>query len=256
MENRSKINNEIYNTLGERWYTAFDDPVALLRQESKTKIPWVLEKIRASTSVQTGLKVLDVGCGAGFLSNRLSEEGFDVHGIDVSEESLYVAQKYDKTGRVQYQKADAYQLPFPDAHFDIVTAMDFLEHVDKPEDVVKEISRVLKPGGLFFFHTFNRNWLANIVIIKLVEILVKNTPKHMHVIELFITPEELTQFCKNQHMNVLGMTGIRPRFSTITLRSLLKRSVPEDFSFTLTKSLKLSYLGFAKKEAEGEILPQ
>ncbi len=247
METKSGINNDIYNTLGERWYTAFDDPVALLRQESKTKIPWVLEKVKKTYGDKKDLKILDVGCGAGFLSNKLALEFKEVHGVDISEESLYIAKKYDQSGKVQYQKADAYQLPFLDQQFDVVTAMDFLEHVDNPEQVVKEISRVLKPGGLFFFHTFNRNFLAKIVIIKLVEIFVKNTPKNMHVIELFITPEELKQFCTNQSMTVQEMTGIRPRFSTITLKSLFTGTVPVNFGFTLTKSLKLSYLGYAIK---------
>jgi 2-polyprenyl-6-hydroxyphenyl methylase / 3-demethylubiquinone-9 3-methyltransferase len=250
MENKSLINNELYNTLGERWYTAFDDPVALLRQESKTKIPWVLEKVKALKPSAEKLKVLDVGCGAGFLSNRLATEGFDVHGIDLSHDSLCVAAKYDVTRKVKYQEANAYKLPFADAQFDVVTAMDFLEHVEDPEKVVQEVSRVLKPGGLFFFHTFNRNWLAYLVIIKLVEFLVKNTPKHMHVLNLFIKPEELERFCNRSQMQVLEMTGIRPRFSTITLKSLLTRTVPENFAFALTPSLKLSYLGLAQKKID------
>jgi 2-polyprenyl-6-hydroxyphenyl methylase/3-demethylubiquinone-9 3-methyltransferase len=125
--------------------------------------------------------------------------------------------------------------------------MDFLEHVDDPAKAVNEIARVLKPNGQFFFHTFNRNWLANIVIIKLVEKLVKNTPKNMHVIELFITPEELTQMCIESGMQVQAMTGIRPRFSTLTVSSIFTGVVPEKFSFKLTKSLKLSYMGYALK---------
>ncbi len=251
MENRSEINNELYNLLGERWYTAYDDPVALLRQESKTKIPWILDRIKNEYGQDKNREILDVGCGGGFLSNRLSQEGYAVSAVDLSEESLYVARKYDQTNRVRYQKADAYHLPYANAQFDVVSAMDFLEHVEEPERVIKEVSRVLKPGGLFFFHTFNRNLLANIVIIRMVKALVKNTPKNMHVIELFITPKELTKFCLNHDMQVTEMTGLRPRFSTITLKGLLTRTVPENFTFTLTSSLKLSYLGFARKQNRG-----
>lgn len=250
---KTEINNELYNYLGERWYTAFDDPVALLRQESKTKFPWVIERIRSEFDDDPSrlLQVLDVGCGGGFLSNRLAEEHCAVTAVDLSEESLYVARKYDQTQSVQYMKADAYKLPFENGQFDVVTAMDFLEHVENPEAVVEEISRVLKPAGLFFFHTFNRSFLAKLVIIKLVEILVKNTPKNMHVLELFITPEELSEFCVRHGMHVIEMTGLRPRFSTITLKGLLTRTVPENFGFTLTPSLKLSYLGYARK-AQGD----
>ena len=245
-----QIDNSIYDTLGDRWYTAFDDPVALLRAESKTKVPWVLEKIKSHFANFEKLKLLDVGCGAGFLSNSLATHGLQVTGLDVSADSLAVAKKYDKTQTAEYILGDAYRLPFPEASFDIVTAMDFLEHVDNPQLAIQEISRVLKPGGLFFFHTFNRNWLANIVIIQLVEKLVKNTPKNMHVIDLFITPEELSKMCLNSSMHVQQMTGIRPRFSTLTAKSIWTGVVPEKFSFKLTGSLKLSYMGYATRSKE------
>jgi 2-polyprenyl-6-hydroxyphenyl methylase/3-demethylubiquinone-9 3-methyltransferase len=248
---QNQIDNSIYDTLGDRWYTAFDDPVALLRAESKAKVPWVLAKIEKYFTVPSQVHCLDVGCGAGFLSNRLAAEGFSVTGLDLSEESLKVARKHDSTQKAQYVSGDAYKLPFADQSFDVVTAMDFLEHVDNPLQSIQEISRVLKPGGLFFFHTFNRNWLAKLVIIKLVEKLVKNTPKNMHVIELFITPKELTEMCTKENLIVKDMTGIRPLFSTITLKSIFTGVVPERFGFKLTGSLKLSYMGYAVKKAKG-----
>jgi len=249
METKTEINNKLYNSLGDDWYKAYDHPVALLRQEAKIKFSWINERIKQAKIQNLPLQILDVGCGGGFLSNRLAQEKYAVTGIDLSEESLEVARKHDQTHQVQYINADAYKLPFKSASFDVVTAMDFLEHVELPEKVVEEISRVLKPGGIFFFHTFNRNWLSHLVIIKLVELLVKNTPQNLHVIDLFIKPEELTQFCRNNEMNIAEMTGIRPCFSTITLRGLLNRTVPENFAFTLTPSLKLSYLGYAIKDS-------
>lgn len=249
MQKNSEIDNSIYNTLGDRWYTAYDDPVAVLRAESKVKAPWVIERIKNRFTELSQARHLDVGCGAGFLSNQLSQEGLDVTGLDMSAESLHVAGKYDQTRKVKYVAGDAYSLPFPDASFDSVSAMDFLEHVDNPLRAVGEMSRVLKPGGLFFFHTFNRNWLAHLVVIRLLEFLVKNTPPRMHVIELFITPEELRNQCQACNLEVLEMTGIRPRFSTLTLKSILTGVVPEKFSFKLTPSLKLSYMGYAQKKS-------
>lgn len=248
METKAEVNNVLYNTLGEDWYTAYDHPVALLRQEAKIKFSWINERIQKEKIQIIPLQILDVGCGGGFLSNRLAEEKYSVTAIDLSEESLEIARKHDQTKKVLYINADAYKLPFKSASFDVVTAMDFLEHVDEPEKVIEEISRVLKSGGMFFFHTFNRNWLSHFVIIKLVELLVKNTPPNLHVIDLFIKPDELSQFCRNNEMSVAEMTGIRPCFSTITLRDLLNRTVPENFTFMLTPSLKLSYLGYAIKD--------
>jgi 2-polyprenyl-6-hydroxyphenyl methylase/3-demethylubiquinone-9 3-methyltransferase len=242
-----KVNNDIYDTYGDRWYTAFDDPVALLRSESKIKTPWILDKIKQHNYLSPNTRVLDIGCGAGFLSNELALHGLQVTGVDLSVESLNVARKYDATKSVQYLSADAYQLPFAEESFDVITAMDFLEHVEHPEDVIKEFSRVLKTDGIFIFHTFNRNPLAFLIIIKFVEWFVKNTPKNMHVLHLFIKPRELEEFCLKANMTPLQMVGIRPVFKSIPVRNILSRIVPETLRFEITKSLMLSYMGIALK---------
>lgn len=241
MANTSQINNAIYDEYGEKWYTADDDPVALLRAENKVKTPWILERMGASS------KVLDVGCGAGFLTNELALHGHQVTGIDLSEESLKVAAAHDQSGHVAYLKASAYELPFAAETFDVVTALDFLEHVDDPARAIKEFSRVLKPGGKFFFHTFNRNALSWLVVIKLVEWLIPKTPKNMHVIELFIKPQELQNFARGAGMEVKELTGIKPVFSSIPLKGIFSGRVPEDLRFELTCNLLLSYMGVAEK---------
>jgi 2-polyprenyl-6-hydroxyphenyl methylase/3-demethylubiquinone-9 3-methyltransferase len=241
MDPKSQIDNSIYDRLGRDWYEADDDPVALLRAESKVKTPWILARLAPES------KVLDVGCGAGFLSNALATKGHTMTGIDVSRESLRVAALYDATKAVTYLEADAYDLPFPDATFDAVTAMDFLEHVEDPERAIAEMSRVLKPGGLFFFHTFNKNVLAWLVVIKLVEWLLPKTPKNMHLLRLFIKPRDLEHFCRRQGLAVEEMVGIRPMLSTIPWTRLFSGRVPPELRFTLTSNTLLSYMGRAQK---------
>jgi 2-polyprenyl-6-hydroxyphenyl methylase/3-demethylubiquinone-9 3-methyltransferase len=250
----AEINNDIYNLYGDRWYTAYDDPIALLRAESLVKLPWITERLKKFDMIKESTSVLDVGCGAGFLSNALALTGMKVTGVDLSEDSLAVARKYDKSKKVEYISADAYHLPFADASFDVLTAMDFLEHVDRPQDIIQEFSRVLKPGGIFIFHTFNRNLLAYFVIIKAVEWLVKNTPKNMHILELFIKPKELETYCSRSHLFVSEWTGIRPVLTSVPLRSLFSGIVPKSMRFTLTPSLWLSYMGLAKKQDSMPVL--
>lgn len=240
-----QVNNSFYEAYGDRWYTAYDDPIALLRAENKVKFPWIVQHM--NTHLPADASVLDIGCGGGFLSNDLARAGFKVTGVDLSKESLKVAEAYDETHSVKYEIADAFHLPYPDNSFDAVTAMDFLEHVDDPDKVIKEFSRVLKPGGLFFFHTFNRNPMSWLVVIKFVEWLVKNTPKDMHVLRYFIKPQELEKYCHSAEMRVLQMTGLRPVFSTISLKSLFTGVIPERMRFTLTGSKMISYLGLAMK---------
>jgi 2-polyprenyl-6-hydroxyphenyl methylase / 3-demethylubiquinone-9 3-methyltransferase len=241
MASSEQVDNSIYEKYGESWYTADDDPVALLRAENKVKSPWILERLANKS------KVLDVGCGAGFLTNELARHGHEVTGIDASEDSLRVARLYDETHSVEYQVADAYKLPFADQTFDVVTALDFLEHVENPAAAIAEMSRVLKPGGQFFFHTFNRHPLAWLVVIKLVEWLIPKTPKNMHVLRLFVKPSELKSYCEASGMQVNEMVGIRPVISSIPLKSLFSGRVPECLRFELTRSLLLSYMGVAKK---------
>src|SRR5436190_23343365 len=153
------VNNEIYHELGERWYKAKDDPIALLRAESRARNGWIGRNIRKHFPQATA-HILDVGCGAGFLANDLARQGFPVTGLDASESSLVVARRYDATGRVNYQTGAAYHLPYADESFEVACAMDFLEHIENPKQVIAEIASVLKPDGLFCFHTFNRNFLA------------------------------------------------------------------------------------------------
>lgn len=234
-----EVNNSFYDQYGDRWYTAYDDPIALLRAEGRLKAKWVISRI-PSTSL-----ILDVGCGAGFLCNQLAAQGHKVTGIDQSASSLQVAATHDPTRSVRYVQGDALQLPFEDASFDVVTNMDFLEHVDRPEISVRECARVLKPGGLFFYHTFNRSWLSHLFVIKSVEWFVKNTPERMHVLDLFIKPKELIEMCKSSGLTPIEQIGIRPVPKLSWVKMAWTREVPRDFEFETSSWLGMSYMGLA-----------
>lgn len=240
-----QVDNSIYNNYGVRWYTAYDDPVALLRAENKVKFPWIL-KVLKEHSVSDA-KILDIGCGGGFLSNELAKNGYAVTGVDLSPESLHIAKIFDVTQTVKYEVADAFKLPYPDDTFDAVTAMDFLEHVEKPAEVIKEFSRVLKPGGLFFFHTFNRNLISWLIVIKFVEWFVKNTPKNMHILRLFIKPCELRKYCQDSGIQVYDIKGVRPVLSSFSFRMVRTGVVSKHMRFKLIKSTLMSYIGFGTK---------
>lgn len=244
---RRQVNNTIYEALGARWYEAQDDPVALLRAEARLRNPWVIERI-AKRFANRRPRILDVGCGAGFLANALAKKGYDVTGVDVSPRSLHVAAEHDHTASVRYRVADACALPYTDRSFDVVCAMDFLEHVEEPSKVIAEASRVLAPGGLFFFHTFNRTPLAWLVVLKGVEWFVENVPPDLHVYRLFLKPKEVESMCKEEGLEVNELTGSRPVIgSKAFLRMLLTGVVPKDFAFTFCSSTQVAYTGMATR---------
>jgi 2-polyprenyl-6-hydroxyphenyl methylase/3-demethylubiquinone-9 3-methyltransferase len=241
------INNDFYESLQEKWYTANDHPIALLRSENALRARWVSHEIKRMLG--KGAKILDLGCGAGFLSNDLSADGFDVTGIDLSRNSLKVAKHYDKTQRVNYLYGDVYAPPFEDSTFDVVCAMDILEHVENPSLLIQQASRVLRHGGVFFFHTFNRNLFSNLIVIKGVDWFVKNAPPHMHVYELFIKPAELEMMCREYALQPKYFTGLAPCFWSFSFwKMLFTREVPKDFRFVFVKSLSTGYCGYAMKE--------
>ncbi|HXG46932.1 MAG TPA: class I SAM-dependent methyltransferase [Methylomirabilota bacterium] len=88
-------------------------------------------------------RALDVGCGVGQVVARLTEAGFEAHGVDVSEPNIERARKV--SGRCQLY--DGRRLPFPDGHFASAGALNVLEHVEAPEDFIAELVRVVEPGG-------------------------------------------------------------------------------------------------------------
>jgi 2-polyprenyl-6-hydroxyphenyl methylase/3-demethylubiquinone-9 3-methyltransferase len=253
-----EVNNEIYRMLGDLWYTSFDSPVALLRAEARLNAPWIAERALAELGDDTQLRVLDVGCGAGFVANDLArrDRRFDILGVDVAGDALDVARRHDVTGRVRWLEADARSLPLADESFDVVYAMDFLEHVDPVEAYVAEVSRVLRPGGLFFFHTFNRTWLAWLVIIKAVEIFVRNVPRHLHVLRAFVRPSELATACEANDLTVREIRGSRPKLSLALVRLGLSGVVPPDLEFRHVRSTRTGYGGYAQKATVGKDGPR
>ena len=92
---------------------------------------------------EPGARALDVGCGVGQVVARLSEAGFEAHGVDVSEPNIERAKRFCPRCRIY----DGRKLPFPDAHFASVGALNVLEHVDEPESFIKELVRVTRIGG-------------------------------------------------------------------------------------------------------------
>lgn len=246
---KSFVDNDIYHKYGERWYTANDDPVALLRAETRLRNQWILSEIKRRFP-ERRLRILDLGCGPGFLTNELARHRFHVTGLDSSQSTLEVAARHDMTGTVDYCRGDANMLGFKRCSFDAVCAMDFLEHVEDPLRIVREVSTVLKPSGLFFFYTFNRNLISWLVVIKGVEWFIRNTPPHMHCLEYFIKPAELEQMCRENGLEVVQCRGVVPKvFRASFWKMLMTGIVDNQFAFKFTDHTTIGYIGIAVRAA-------
>ena len=250
MEKSEKvINNVFYDDLKEQWMEREDHPIALLRAENQIRNPWIAKVIKERKKASA--KVLDIGCGGGLLTNYLAQEGHQVSGIDLSSSSLEIGIKNDLSKTVEYKEANAYELPYQNGSFDVVAAMDVLEHVENPEKVISQASRVLRKNGLFFFHTFNRNLLSYLLVIKGVEWFIPNTPKNMHVYSLFIKPRELQALCNHHHLFLEDIVGLRPSFKmSFFWKRLISKNAAANIKFTFSKSLMTGYCGFAVKATE------
>ena len=240
---------QTYDPLAERLYEAHNDPAALVRCQNKLEIPWVLETIRRHIGYHA--EILDMGCGAGFITNALAIAGHEVTGVDLSGSCLKIAEAKDATGKVKYVLGDVYQLPFSRESFDVVVAMDLLEHVVDPQKVISQATRVLRPGGLFIYNTFNKNPFSWLLVVKGIPWFVKNTPEDYHVYSLFITPRKLEEWMEDGGLDPIEKKGIRPVFAQKSLVDLLRTGeVSDNFRFKFTKQCLIGYTGFAKKMRE------
>lgn len=98
-----------------------------------------------------GEKVLDIGCGDGAYDRKIARAGAEVTGIDIHEKRLAAARRYYQSERTKFLFMDASRLDFPDAAFDKALSLCVVEHLADDELVMRNLSRVLKPGGLFVF---------------------------------------------------------------------------------------------------------
>lgn len=242
------VNNAFYDQLNDKWWEASDHPIALLRAENQIRNPWISDMIK--THCGSPVKVLDIGCGGGLLTTHLAMHNHIVTGIDTSQSSLDIARAKDPSGNITYLQSCAMNLPFEKNCFDVVTAMDLLEHVPCYKSVIKEASKTLKKDGLFFFHTFNRNFLSYVMIIKGVEWFVKNTPENMHVYDKFITPKELKNTLHEHNLEIMSLQGLIPDFTSKGLwKMLICKKVDSDFRFKFVKNTLTGYVGIAKKKS-------
>ena len=177
-----------------------------------------------------GLKVLDVGCGGGLVSEALAAFGAQVTGIDMGEAPLSVAQLHLlESGReVEYLKITAEQLAEQrPGEYDIVTCLEMLEHVPDPSLVIQACSKLVKPNGDVYFSTINRNPKAWLFAIVGAEYVLNLLPRGTHEYNKLIKPSELDLWAREASLKTQKMIGLH--FNPITQRYKLAPGVDVNY---------------------------
>jgi 2-polyprenyl-6-hydroxyphenyl methylase / 3-demethylubiquinone-9 3-methyltransferase len=184
----------------------------------------------------TGKRIVDVGCGGGILSEGLAKLGSDVTGIDLSAELIDIADLHGLESGIEvtYQKISAEDMAEQQAEqFDVVTCMEMLEHVPDPASIIRACAAMVKPGGLVFFSTLNRQSKAYVLAIVAAEYLLRMLPKGTHDFKTFIKPSELSQSARAAGLALQGMVGIEYN--------------PFNKRFSLGKDVDVNYIAAFKR---------
>jgi 2-polyprenyl-6-hydroxyphenyl methylase/3-demethylubiquinone-9 3-methyltransferase len=213
-----------FGSMAERWW----DPQGEFKTLHDIN-PLRIQFIRQYADI-AGKRIVDVGCGGGILTEGLAKQGADVLGIDLSEELIDIADLHGLESGVNthYQKisAEALAEQQPES-FDHVTCMEMLEHVPDPGSIISACARLVKPGGMVFFSTLNRQPKAYLLAIVAAEHVLRMLPKGTHDFKTFIKPSELSQSARNAGLELQGMVGIE--YNPFTRRFSLGRDIDVNY---------------------------
>ncbi len=184
-----------FEALADKWWDA-DSEFRPLHQINPLRLNWIIEQ----ASGIADKRILDVGCGGGILAESMARRGAQVLGIDMGAAPLAVgrlhAQQHE-VNHIEYRQVTVEQLAIEQpASFDVVTCMEMLEHVPDPASIVRACMTLVKPDGMVFFSTINRNPKSYLFAIIGAEYLLRMLPRGTHDYAKFIRPSELASYIR------------------------------------------------------------
>ena len=162
-----------------------------------------------SLNCLSGLRILEIGCGAGLLCEPLSRLGAQVIGVDPSSPNIAAARLHADRGHlsIDYRCTTVEQMGVRE-RFDIVLAMEVVEHVTDVGIFLKRCAAMLKPGGMMVVSTLNRNWKSFALAIVGAEYVLRWLPRGTHQWDKFVTPDELAKYLLDSRLVVIDQTGV------------------------------------------------
>jgi 2-polyprenyl-6-hydroxyphenyl methylase/3-demethylubiquinone-9 3-methyltransferase len=204
-----------FSRLSEEWW----DPngrMAPLHKINPLRLSYIrdaacrkFQRNARSLSCLSGLRLLDIGCGAGLLCEPLARLGAQVIGIDPSASNIAAAKAHADKGLLSIDyRCTTVEAMDPRERFDIVLAMEVVEHVKDVSAFLNRCAGMLKPGGLMVVSTINRNWKSFALAIVGAEYVLRWLPRGTHQWDKFVTPDELARHLLASKLVVTEETGV------------------------------------------------
>ncbi len=221
-----------FSALAPQWWDP-TGPMAPLHAINATRVRYVRDRTCAhfgravaGRAPLHGLTVLDVGCGAGLLAEPLARLGAQVTGIDASAEAIEAAREHAAGGglSIDYRVGTAGNVAGP---FDVVAAMEVVEHVPDLGAFVTEATAAMAPGGLFVAATLNRTPKAYALAIVGAEYVLRWLPRGTHDWSKFVRPAEFARALRTTGIRVRDVTGVT--FEAATGTFALSRDVDVNY---------------------------
>ena len=203
----SKLSEEWWNPSGKMAPLHKINPMRLayIRDAAARKF----ERNVKSLNCLSGLRVLDIGCGAGLLCEPLSRLGAQMIGVDPSASNIAAARLHAEKGHlsIDYRCTTVEEMDLRE-RFDIVLAMEVVEHVSDVGLFLSRCAAMLKPGGMMVVSTINRNWKSFALAIVGAEYVLRWQPRGTHQWDKFDTPDEHAKYLLDNRLVVTEQTGV------------------------------------------------